>query len=104
MSLRVKAVATAIGLIVRAPEGRAELGYLHAILGYWQAKALARLVTAPRRQEPDRMLTVAQASQICGRGRSFLYERAEALGFGHRSNGARGLRISEKELRRWMEG
>lgn len=104
MSNRVRAVATAIGIVLRSPQGRAELALLHAQLAYWQAKVLARLVAAPRREERDRMLTVAQAAEICGRKRSFLYERSVALGFGHRANGCRGLRISEKELRRWMEG
>lgn len=105
LSNRVRAVATAVGLILRTPQGRAELGLLHAMLAYWQARTLARLVTASRREESkDRMLTVEQAAEVCGRSRSFLYERAEALGFGHRANGCRGLRISERELRTWMSG
>lgn len=107
MSNRVKAVAMAIGQIVRSPEGRAELALLHAQLAYWQAKTLAKLVVAPRREQSraeDRMLTVDQAAEVCGRSKSFLYERSVDLGFGHRANGARGLRISERELRRWMEG
>lgn len=106
MSDRVRAVATAIGLILRSPTGRAELALLHAQLGYWQAKTLARLVTSPRRRDDPsgRMLTVEEAAAICGRSKSFLYERAVDLGFGCHQNGARGLRICERKLRLWMEG
>ena len=93
----------AIAQILRTPDGRRELAVLYSLLGYWHSRVLASMVV-PRQKRQDRMLTVDEAAEICHRSRAFLYERSEALGFGHRNNGARGLRISESELRRWMLG
>jgi len=100
---RIRSIAAAIREVARAPGSRDELVQLAATLAAWQARVMAALTAPPAAPAPDRMLTAEEATRAYGLSKSFLYARGEELGLARRPPGLRGVRFSERELRRWME-
>jgi predicted DNA-binding transcriptional regulator AlpA len=96
---------------IRAITDPHELERWYGALMRAAAVALVRMMLFGRPAVPavttaasDRMLKATEASQLFGVSRSWLYEHGERLGFARRPEGIRGVRFSEKELRRWAEG
>lgn len=81
-------------------------GWLSRLLAQTQVRILELCRERPAPMEPDgdRLLKAFEASRLFGVSRSWLYEHGERLGFARRPEGIRGVRFSERELRRWAEG
>ena len=83
----------------------AEIPAMLAQLAAYQAQLAARLMATPGPEpavdEPDKLLTAAEASQVLRRSRKWLSRNRTRLPFARRM-GPRSWTYSEQGLRRWL--
>lgn len=95
---------------IKAIQDPAEASRMYVWLSRLAAEAHARLLCLVHLGQPvappdgDRMLKADEAARLFGVSRSWLYEHGEELGLARRPEGIRGVRFSERALRRWQEG